>query len=123
LLAVDRNNTQVAELYDTLHPAVLRAIGHVVREAHAAQRPVAVCGELAGDPAAALLLLGMGVDSLSMSAGSLLRVKWAVRSFSQAQMRVLLEEVDALEDGAAVRALLHRSLEQAGLGGLVRAGR
>jgi phosphotransferase system enzyme I (PtsP) len=65
----------------------------------------------------------MGVDSLRMSAGSLLRVKWAVRSFSQAQMRVLLEEVDALEDGAAVRALLHRSLEQAGLGGLVRAGR
>lgn len=123
LLAVDRNNTQVAELYDTLHPAVLRAIAHVVREAHAAQRPVAVCGELAGDPAAALLLLGMGVDSLSMSAGSLLRVKWAVRSFTQAQMQVLLEEIDTLEDGAAVRALLHRSLEEAGLGGLVRAGR
>jgi phosphotransferase system enzyme I (PtsP) len=123
LLAVDRNNTQVAELYDTLHPAVLRAIRQVVREAHLAGRPVSVCGEMAGDPAAALLLLGMGVDSLSMSAASLLRVKWAVRSFTQVQMRALLEETDLLEDGAAVRAVLHRSLEDAGLGGLVRAGR
>ena len=123
LLAVDRNNTRVAELYDTLHPAVLRAVGQVVREAHAAGRPVAVCGEMAGDPAAALLLLGMGVDSLSMSAASLLRVKWAVRSFSQVQMRALVEETGVLEDGAAVRALLHRSLVDAGLGGLVRAGR
>jgi len=50
-------------------------------------------------------------------------VKWAVRSFGLAQMRALLEEADLLEDGAAVRALLHRSLEDAGLGGLVRAGR
>jgi len=123
LLAVDRNNAQVAGLYDALHPAVLRAIHQVTREAHALGRPVSVCGELAGDPAAALLLLGMGVDSLSMSSASLLRVKWAIRSFSQVQMRALLEEIQSLEDGKAVRALLHRSLEDAGLGGLVRAGR
>jgi len=123
LLAVDRNNAQVAELYDSLHPAVLRAIHQVVRAAHAAKRPVSVCGEMAGDPAAALLLLGMGIDSLSMSAASLLRVKWAVRTFSLAQMQDLLAEIDELEDGAAVRSLLHRSLEDAGLGGLVRAGR
>jgi phosphotransferase system enzyme I (PtsP) len=123
LLAVDRNNAQVAALYDSLHPAVLRAIHQVVRAAHAADRPVSVCGEMAGDPASALLLLGMGIDSLSMSAASLLRVKWAVRSFGLAQMQALLEEADVLEDGAAVRALLHRSLDEAGLGGLVRAGR
>jgi phosphotransferase system, enzyme I, PtsP len=123
LMAVDRNNTQVAELYDTLHPAVLRAIQQVVREAHAAGRPVSVCGEMAGDPAAALLLLGMGIDSLSMSAASLLRVKWAVRSFSQQKMRELLEEIQTYEDGIAVRVLLYRSLEEAGLGGLIRAGR
>lgn len=123
LMAVDRNNAQVAELYDTLHPAVLRAIHHVVREAHAAGRPVGVCGEMAGDPAAALLLLGMGIDSLSMSAASLLRVKWALRSFSRAHMQSLLEEVQKLEDGMAVRGLLYRQLEEAGLGGLIRAGR
>jgi phosphotransferase system enzyme I (PtsP) len=123
LLAVDRNNAQVAELYDSLHPAVLRAIHQVIRDAHAAQRPVSVCGEMAGDPAAALLLMGMGVDSLSMSAASLLRIKWVVRSYTLAQMRALMEEVNRLEDGVAVRALLCRSLEDAGLGGLVRAGR
>ena len=123
LLAVDRNNSQVAELYDALHPAVLRAIRQVIEEAHSAQRPVSVCGEMAGDPAAALLLLGMGIDSLSMSAASLLRVKWVVRSFSQARARSMLGEALQLEDGKAVRSLVHRSLEQEGLGGLIRAGR
>ena len=123
LLAVDRNNAQVAGIYDALHPSVLRAIHQVVREAHEVDRPVSVCGEMAGDPAAVLLLLGMGVDSLSMSSASLLRVKWVVRSFSKSETRSLLEEVWQLEDAAAIRALLYNMLEQAGLGGLVRAGR
>ncbi|HHH44815.1 MAG TPA: phosphoenolpyruvate--protein phosphotransferase [Gammaproteobacteria bacterium] len=123
LLAVDRNNAQVAELFDALHPAVLRAIRQVVDSAHTVDRPVSVCGEMAGDPAAALLLLGMGVDSLSMSSASLLRVKWAVRSFRMTEVRALLEEAWVFEEAGAVRALLHRTLEDAGLGGLVRAGR
>ena len=123
LLAVDRNNARVATLYDALHPAVLRAIRQVADEADQAGRPVSVCGEMAGDPAAALLLLGMGIKSLSMSAASLLRVKWAIRSFTTEAMRELLEEVWELEDAGAVRALMNRSLENAGLGGLVRAGR
>ena len=123
LLAVDRNNSQVAELYDALHPSVLRAIQHVVQEAHAVGRSVSVCGEMAGDPVAALLLMGMGVDSLSMSAASLLRVKWVVRSFTQLQMQQLLDEVWELEEASAVRALLQASLEAAGLGGLIHAGR
>lgn len=123
LLAVDRNNSQVARLYDALHPSVLRAIHHVIQEAHAVERSVSVCGEMAGDPAAALLLLAMGVDSLSMSAASLLRVKWVVRSFTQSQARKLLDEAWKLEEGSAVRALLNTSLQAAGLGGLVHAGR
>ncbi len=123
LLAVDRNNARVAALYDALHPAVLRAIHQVVVQAKEAGRPVSVCGEMAGDPAAALLLLGMGIQSLSMSAASLLRVKWAIRSFSAEAMRDLLEQVWELEDPRAVRALMNRSLENVGLGGLVRAGR
>jgi phosphotransferase system enzyme I (PtsP) len=123
LLAVDRNNSQVAELYDALHPSVLRAIQHVIKQAHNVGRSVSVCGEMAGDPVAALLLLGMGVDSLSMSAASLLRVKWVVRSFTQAQAQELLDEAWELEEGGAVRALVRASLEEAGLGGLVHAGR
>jgi len=123
LLAVDRNNAQVSDIFDALHPAVLRAIHQVVLEARKVDRPVSVCGEMAGDPAAVLLLLGMGVDSLSMSSASLLRVKWVLRSFNTDKMRALLEEVWELEDPASVRALLHASLDEAGLGGLVRAGR
>jgi phosphotransferase system enzyme I (PtsP) len=123
LLAVDRNNSQVAGLYDALHPSVLRAINHVIQEAHAVGRSVSVCGEMAGDPVAALLLLAMGVDSLSMSAASLLRVKWVVRSFSLSQAQKLLDEAWDLEEGSAVRALLQASLEAAGLGGLIYAGR
>jgi phosphotransferase system enzyme I (PtsP) len=123
LLAVDRNNARVAGLFETLHPAVLRAIHQVIESAHDVGRPVSVCGEMAGDPAAALLLLGMGVDSLSMSAASLLRVKWALRSFSREHMCNMLDEVWKLEDAEGVTAFLHRSLEDAGLGGLVRAGR
>jgi phosphotransferase system enzyme I (PtsP) len=78
---------------------------------------------MAGDPVAALLLLAMGVDSLSMSAASLLRVKWVVRSFTLSQAQTLLDEAWELEDGGAVRALLQASLEAAGLGGLIHAGR
>jgi len=123
LLAVDRNNASVAQLYDALHPAVLRAIRQVVDDAHAQGKAVSVCGEMAGDPGAALLLLGMGVDSLSMSAASLPRVKWVIRSFNLAQAQALLDEVQTLEDPATIRTLLNRTLEQGGLGGLVHAGR
>ncbi|MEE9422939.1 MAG: phosphoenolpyruvate--protein phosphotransferase [Gammaproteobacteria bacterium] len=123
LLAVDRNNSQVAGLYDSLHPAVLRAINQAISSAHAAGKPISVCGEMAGDPMAALLLLAMGVDSLSMSAASLLRVKWVIRTVEHTTARKILNEVLALEDVHAVRALMHKYFEEAGLGGLVRAGR
>ena len=123
LLAVDRNNAQVAELYDGLHPAVIRALQQVVDGAHAEKTPVSVCGELAGDPAAAILLLGMGVDSLSMSAANLPRIKWVIRTFTQRRARQLLKEALTLEYAHAVRNYLNAALEDAGLGGLVRAGR
>lgn len=123
LLAVDRNNERVAELYDPFHPAVLEALQVVVDGGHAAGRPVSVCGEMAGDPAAALLLLGMGVDSLSMSASSLPRVKWVVRSFSRAEARQVLESVRGLEHPPAIRERVEAALEAKGLGGLVRGGK
>ncbi len=72
LLAVDRNNAHVASIYDELHPAVLRALMTVVAGARVYGREVSVCGEMAGDPLAAVLLLGIGVHNLSMGAGSLL---------------------------------------------------
>ena len=123
LLAVDRNNSRVAELYDSLHPAVLHALHQIVQAAHAVERPVSVCGEMAGDPAAAILLLGLGVDSLSMSSGSLPSVKWVLRTIPQARARVLTEQALGMEDAGAIRALLRQTLEDAGLGGLIRAGK
>jgi phosphotransferase system, enzyme I, PtsP len=123
LLAVDRNNPRVAELYRTLHPAVVRALAQIVEGAHRHGRPVGVCGELAGDPAAAVVLLGLGIDSLSMSVGSLLRVKSVLRAFTQARARELTEQVLQMEKETAIRALLNNALEEAGVGGLVRAGR
>jgi len=123
LLAVDRNNPNVADLYDTLHPAVLRALTQAVRDAHAHGRPISVCGEMAGQPAAAVLLLGMGVDSLSMNAANLPRVKWVIRSFSAEQARALLDEALQFDSADDVRRILYGALERAGVGGLVRAGK
>jgi phosphotransferase system enzyme I (PtsP) len=122
LLAVDRNNSRVASLYQSLHPAVLRAIRQVVDEAHLLGKPVSVCGEMAGDPVAALALLGLGVNSLSMSVSNLPRVKWVIRSFTRDEASKLLEQAWVMEDPLAIRALYSGVLEQGGLGGLVRAG-
>ncbi len=123
LLAVDRNNTRVAKLYDALHPAVLRAINQVVDAGHKYARPVGVCGEIAGDPAAAILLLGMGVDNLSMTVAGLPRIKWVIRSFSHRDARLMLTKCLQFNSGKDTRQFLNAALESAGLGGLVRAGK
>lgn len=123
LLAVDRNNARVAGLYDELHPAVLQAVRQVVEAGARNDCHVSVCGAMAGDPASAILLLGLGVEGLSMSVSSLLRVKWVIRSFTRQQAAALLEETLTLENPADVRRRLNRALEEAGLGGLVRAGK
>lgn len=123
LLAVDRNNERVANLYNSLHPAVLHAILSVVNVASRHDKPVSVCGELAGDPLGALCLMGMGIQSLSMSAGSLPKVKKIIRSFSSEESQDIVSAVLPLEDGDAVRNRLVEELEKVGLGGLIRAGR
>lgn len=123
LLAVDRNNSHVADIYDDLHPAVLQALIQTVNGAKRYQREVSVCGEMAGNPASAVLLLGMGVDSLSMNAGSLLRVKWVIRSISLSRAKELLQSALRCERTAEVKAVLGKALEDMGLGGLMRAGR
>ena len=122
LLAVDRNNARVASLYDSLHPAVIRAILQVVESARVHNTPISVCGEMAGDPVAALLLLAMGIDSLSMSVSSLSRVKWVIRNITRERARQILSEVLMLEDAAGIRKYLNETFEKAGMGGLVRAG-
>jgi phosphotransferase system enzyme I (PtsP) len=123
VLVVDRNNARVAGLYDCLHPAVIHAVREVVERARQTAKPLCVCGEMAGDPAAAILLMGMGIDNLSMAASNLPRVKWVIRSFTQERAGKLLGQALEVEDAADVRHLLNDALQHAGLERLVRGGR
>ena len=119
LLAVDRNNARVAKLYDMVHPAVLRAIKQTLEAAREYRCPVSVCGEMAGDAGAVILLLGMGVNILSMTAAGLPRVKWAVRSFTRRRCRMLANKALNMNQGAEIRAMLNRELERNGLAALI----
>ncbi len=123
LLAVDRNNPRVASLYDSLHPAVLRALIQVVENGHQEGKHVSICGEMAGDPAAILVLLAMGFDSLSMNASSIGRARWIIRHFSYKKAAKLLHEVLAMESAVMIRCHLEMALQLAGMGDLIRAGR
>ena len=115
ILAVDRSNARVTTPYDDMHPAVIFAVEHVVKMAHLKGKTVSVCGEMAGDPAGALLFLGMGVDSLSMSPASLPRVKLMIRRFTQQHARAIVETARAMEDGFAIHRMLEGALEEAGV--------
>ena len=115
LLAVDRNNPRVADLYDYLHPAVLEALQRVVNEAHEEGKPVSICGEMAGDPAAAVLLLAMGFDSLSMNATNLPRVKWLLRQISMQTARELLAKVMRIDSPEVTHATVQLALRNLSL--------
>lgn len=119
LLAVDRNNPRVADLYDYLHPAVLQALKKVVDDAHAEGKPVSICGEMAGDPAAAVLLLAMGFDSLSMNATNLPKVKWLLRQVTMSKARELLEQLLAIDNPQVIHSSLHLALRNLGLGRVI----
>ena len=105
LLAIDRGNDRIAHLYEPTHPAVLRTIKAVVDEAHRHHLSVAVCGEMAGDPVFAPLLLGIGVDELSMSMPSLPAVKYLVRAMKMSDARQLARDALALGDPKEIYAL------------------
>jgi phosphotransferase system enzyme I (PtsP) len=123
LLAVDRNNENVADLFSSMHPAVLKAMCQIVQGAAKSGTPVSVCGELAGDPLGVMALLGMGIDSLSMSVGSLLRAKKVIVSFSYDELQELLQQALVIPNATLIRELYARRLDERGLGGLIRAGK
>ncbi|EIK98497.1 phosphoenolpyruvate-protein phosphotransferase PtsP [Pseudomonas sp. M47T1] len=119
LLAVDRNNPRVADLYDYLHPAVLQALQHVVTEAHAEGKPVSICGEMAGDPAAAVLLMAMGFDSLSMNATNLPKVKWMLRQISLGKAKELLAQLLKIDNPQVIHSSLQLALKNLGLARMI----
>lgn len=120
LLAVDRNNARVADLYQAFHPAVLRALQFIVTESHAAKVSVGICGELAGDPGAAILLMAMGYDVLSMNATNLPKVKSVIRGITLGQAKALLKEVMGMADAEQIRLRVEQSLRDAGVTRLIR---
>src|SRR4029079_12510392 len=89
-LAIDRQNRDVAYLYKPLHLSVLRAIQTTVSAAKGAAIPVSLCGEMAGDPVYALVLLALGFDELSMTAGQIPVVKQIIRRASRSEASMLL---------------------------------
>jgi phosphotransferase system enzyme I (PtsP) len=123
LLAVDRNNPRVASLYSSFHPAVLQALYNVVTEAHLENKTVSICGEMAGDPGAAVLLMAMGFDVLSMNATTLLRVKAVIRTITLESAKELLEQVMALDDSQSIRSCVDMALYNAGVDRLLRSPR
>ena len=122
LLAVDRNNARVANLYDAYHPAVLRALNMIAQESSKYLVPLSLCGELAGEPAGAMLLLAMGYDKLSMNPHNIARIKWVLRHIDYRQTKVILAHTLTLTTAKQVHSYLNEQLENLGLGGFVRAG-
>jgi phosphotransferase system enzyme I (PtsP) len=122
LLAVDRTNSRVADMYDGLHPAVLGALAKICQDARQRSCPVSICGELAGDPRATPLLIAMGFDQLSMNAASLPRVKKVLNSVTLTEAKEVLEQLQGLHSVSQVKHLLDDLMQRRGLERYVRPG-
>jgi phosphotransferase system enzyme I (PtsI) len=106
LLAIDRGNNRIAHLYDPAHPAVLRVLKQIVDQGHARKIKVSVCGEMAGDPMYVPLLLGLGVDELSMTPSLLPSVKFLIRAMKMAEAKDLAQLALAQTDPKKTFALI-----------------
>lgn len=122
LLAVDRNNTHVATLYDNLHPAVVRFLAMVYEECRRLNMPISVCGEMAGQPLSAMVLIALGYRSLSMSGRSVPRMKYLIRQLDPELMSELALALLRAETSDSVRLKTSEFMEKNGLGGFVRGG-
>lgn len=122
LLAVDRNNTHVAAIYDNLHPSMIRFLAKVHEECSRIGMPVSVCGEMAGQPLGVMALIALGYRSLSMSGRSVPRVKYLIRGLQPKLIEKLLPELLEAETSDAIRQILSLFMETNGLGGFVRGG-
>jgi len=105
-LAAERGNPSVATLFDSLHPAVLQLIRHVVEVAHSHGKWVGICGEIAGDAAAVPLLVGLGIDELSMNVAGIPLIKQLVRTLNFPTLQTLAKTSLTLETSGEVRKLL-----------------
>ncbi len=115
ILAVDRNNRKVAPLYQPLHPAVLGAIAHCVRAAKDAGKPISMCGEMAADPMSTLVLLGLGLDELSMEPFFIPVIKQLIRTVPYESASKLAEHVLTLNTVREVKSAVFDSMREHGV--------
>lgn len=111
-LAVDRTNSQLAYLSSAFSPAVLRLIQHVILQAHKHDKWVGVCGELAGEPLAIPILLGMGLDEFSMNAAAIPTAKQIIRGLKVSECQKLAEEILGLESADEVKAHVRKKMPE-----------
>ncbi len=111
-LAIDRSNEHVSYLYEPLHPAILRLLDQIINNARAAQIPVSVCGEMAGEPLYTLILLGLGLDKLSMNAISIPHIKQIVRQSTFVEARRMLEQVLQMNTASEVESYVAKEMNQ-----------
>ncbi|EGR0524109.1 phosphoenolpyruvate--protein phosphotransferase [Vibrio cholerae] len=123
LLAVDRNNARVADVYESMHPAVVMALKQIQQICTTHQIPVCVCGELAGDPIGALLLIGLGYTTLSMNTSNVAKVKYLVRHSELAELTQLAEQALSQPYGREIYNMMLAYIEKHGFAGFVRAGK
>ncbi|MBP3961485.1 phosphoenolpyruvate--protein phosphotransferase [Paenibacillus lignilyticus] len=110
-MAADRMNPKLGYLSDPLHPAVLRLIEMVIRAAHREKKWVGMCGEMAGQPVALPILLGMGLDEFSMSASAVLPARELISTLNRGQLADLADKVLELEDANAVREYVEQHVQ------------
>lgn len=112
-LAVDRMNNQVSHLYQPLNPSIIRLIDIAVRGAHSCGREIGICGEMASDELAALVLVGLGVDELSVSPSMIPLIKEKIRSVRYSDLCEWVKPIKMLETQELIISSLERSLEHA----------
>jgi phosphoenolpyruvate-protein phosphotransferase len=120
LLALDRNNSRVASRYDSLHPAVIHEINRTVVIARDCGLALSLCGEMAADPLAVILLIGMGITTLSMSAVKLPRIKYLIRKLPQQRAAQILKQCLTLDSAQDIRAVLNVELQKLELTELIK---
>jgi phosphotransferase system, enzyme I, PtsP len=123
LLAVDRNNSRVSSLYDSYHPAVLQCLKLIIDNARRYQLEVSICGELAGDPIGAMILLGMGYKKLSMNANNMGKVKYLINAVPKYELENCVELALQANSGVEIRDIFIAYIDRKGLGGFIRAGK
>ncbi len=111
-LAVDRTNEKVAYLYEPTHPAVLRMIRNIIEAAHNAGIKVGMCGEMAGEPALVLILLGLGLDEFSMPPFVIPEVKYIIRCVTSKQAKAIAAEALTLSTGKEVEEFSQQKLKE-----------